>query len=209
MTVVTVTSDHTVTTSTITYSTRPHTSDSVPATTTSTKSTSSTTHSEPTSTTDSLGAPGRPTMSTTTTDTHSTTGGSDMCPTGFYACSAVYHGGCCQTGRNCDTTSCPTTRSTTFTSNGETIVVPVATGNSNSRSGRCAHGWFHCADTAGGGCCPQGYACGASCTATGAATTVAKEQATGGSNSLNVGSIGKAKGPVGVLWMIVMYIWNS
>ncbi|CAI7673681.1 unnamed protein product [Penicillium pancosmium] len=160
--VVTVTEDNTVTTSTITYSTRPQTTNSASTGTTSTASTASTASTtstastvstaESTSTgtgTDTLGAPGRPIITTTTTGTHATTGRTDMCPTGFYACSAVYHGGCCQTGRNCDTTSCPTTQSTTFTSNGETIVVPVATGDSGSRSrsGKCAQGWFRCADT--------------------------------------------------------------
>ncbi|CAI7654347.1 unnamed protein product [Penicillium manginii] len=206
--VVTVTEDNTVTTSTITYSTQPqdtHSASTGTTTTTSntsrasTTSTASTAESASTATgTDSLGAPGRPIMSTTTTGTHTANGRTDLCPTGFYACSAVYQGGCCQTGRNCDTTSCPTTQSTTFTSNGKTIVAPVATGNSASRSGKCAQGWFRCSDTAGGGCCPQEYVCGASCTATGsAATTVAKEQPTGEAHKVRVSKV------MAVVWMVM------
>ncbi|KZF25567.1 hypothetical protein L228DRAFT_236648 [Xylona heveae TC161] len=37
---------------------------------------------------------------------------------------------------------------------------------SKSQQGTCASGWFKCASTDGGGCCPSGYACGAACTAT-------------------------------------------
>ncbi|GAD96654.1 GPI anchored protein [Paecilomyces variotii No. 5] len=109
--------------------------------------------------------------SSSTTSTTSTPSGS-VCPTGFYACSAVYHGGCCRTGRNCDTTSCPISSSSTFTSDGRTIVVPAGTttgsaaSGSNTGAARCASGWFSCADTAGGGCCPTGFACGTSCMAT-------------------------------------------
>ncbi|OAX83475.1 hypothetical protein ACJ72_02161 [Emergomyces africanus] len=85
------------------------------------------------------------------------------CPTGFYACSAAYHGGCCRTGRDCNPTSCPTISSTTIVDgNGATIVVPVdpnASGSSSSggQAGRrCAGGWTSCAASAGGGCCPDG-----------------------------------------------------
>jgi hypothetical protein len=76
-----------------------------------------------------------------------------------------------------------------MTSNGVTIVVPVTTATENSggsgSGNRCANGWFSCADTVGGGCCPTGFACGASCTATdtASATTVAKEQATNGAGT--------------------------
>ncbi|KAJ5893884.1 hypothetical protein N7495_005575 [Penicillium taxi] len=178
--VVTITIDQTVTLSTKTYSTEPQNTKSVSASTSTSKSTSSTSSSSSTTeteTTATLVAPARPTS--LTTQTHATTSQTEVCPTGFYACSAVYGGGCCQTGRNCDTTSCPTTSSTTFTSNGVTIVEPVTTSSSSS-TGKCATGWSICAATAGGGCCPLGYMCGSSCTATAAATTVAKEQATGG-----------------------------
>ena len=77
-------------------------------------------------------------------------------------------------GRDCDTTSCPTQQSTTvITSNGMTIVAgasDVATltsgGASTTSQGNCQSGWATCAASDGGGCCPSGFACGASCTAT-------------------------------------------
>ncbi|RAH81454.1 hypothetical protein BO86DRAFT_399865 [Aspergillus japonicus CBS 114.51] len=139
--------------------------------------------------------PARPTsVSTATSSSTSKTTSTatvSVCPTGFYACSAYYQGGCCRTGRDCDTTSCPATPSTTIASDGVTIVVPVTTAtgtattapsSSSSSAGRCASGWFSCADTVGGGCCPTGYRCGSSCTAVSTATeTVSKEQPTSGS----------------------------
>ncbi|KAJ5248797.1 hypothetical protein N7468_000248 [Penicillium chermesinum] len=145
--VVTITVHSSVTVSTVTYSTTPQT----PSSTTSA-------HTTKTETTDSLVPPARPTSLTTAT--HATTSRVDVCPTGFYACSAVYQGGCCQTGRDCDTASCPKTASTTFVSDGVTVVEPVATGAKGT--GACAGGWFSCADEAGG-----------------AKTTVAKQQETG------------------------------
>lgn len=150
-----------------------------------------------TETTDHLVPPALPTSRSTTT--HATTSRASICPTGFYACSAVYHGGCCQTGRDCDTTSCPTTSSKTLTSDGVTVVVPVSAGGESQSPGRCARGWFSCADTAGGGCCPTGYACGSSCTATAAGATVAKEQAT------NNSAMGRK---IGVVWWVgVLWVW--
>ncbi|KAK0771446.1 hypothetical protein LTR91_008093 [Friedmanniomyces endolithicus] len=100
------------------------------------------------------------------------------CPTGFYQCSAYYMGGCCRVGRNCDTTSCPSTDSTAVVSSGATVVVPYTSttvvGSSGTvaaaaaeTQGSCANGWFTCAASASGGCCPSGHVCGAvSCTAT-------------------------------------------
>ncbi|KAK0263280.1 hypothetical protein B0A54_00642 [Friedmanniomyces endolithicus] len=101
------------------------------------------------------------------------------CPTGFYQCSAYYMGGCCRVGRNCDTTSCPSTDSTAVVSSGATVVVPYTSttvvGSSSTGTvaavaetqGSCANGWFTCAASASGGCCPSGHVCGAvSCTAT-------------------------------------------
>ncbi|KAK0938212.1 hypothetical protein LTR29_010203 [Friedmanniomyces endolithicus] len=101
------------------------------------------------------------------------------CPTGFYQCSAYYMGGCCRVGRNCDTTSCPSTDSTAVVSSGATVVVPYTSttvlGSSSTNTvaaaaetqGSCANGWFTCAASASGGCCPSGHVCGAvSCTAT-------------------------------------------
>lgn len=174
ITVITVSIHSTVVLSTVTYSTKPQ--DTTSASTSYSSSTTSP-HSSMSTTNDGLAPPARPTNLSTVT---SATRGSDVCPTGFYACSAVYQGGCCRTGRDCDTTSCPTTSSTTIISDGVTIVAPVATTTQHSGGNRCAQGWFHCADTVGGGCCPMGFACGASCTARDIAigTTIAKEQAT-------------------------------
>ncbi|KAJ5811761.1 hypothetical protein N7474_008062 [Penicillium riverlandense] len=182
--VITVTLQSTVMVSTRTYSTEPQ----------STPSSTSSSHTSNTKT-ESLAPPARPTsLSTATT-------GEGFCPTGFYACSAVYHGGCCQTGRDCDTTSCPTTSSTTLTTDGRTIVLPVtATAGNHGGGGRCARGWFSCADTVGGGCCPSGFMCGSSCTATAASsTTVSKEQATNGGNGLSPGMLGIGVGGLGML----------
>ncbi|OQE80095.1 hypothetical protein PENNAL_c0048G10883 [Penicillium nalgiovense] len=179
ITVITVTLHSTVMLSTVTYSTKPQDTTSTSA---SFSSPTTSSHSSMTTTNNSLAPPARPTNLSTVT---SATRGDDVCPTGFYACSAVYHGGCCRTGRDCDTTSCPTISSTTIISDGVTIVAPAATTTEHSSGGgnRCAQGWFHCADTVGGGCCPMGFACGSSCTArdTAFATTVAKEQATASS----------------------------
>lgn len=99
-------------------------------------------------------------------------------------CSAHYLGGCCRVGRNCDTTSCPTSDSTALVSNGVTIAGisgdvaaststttvddddPSATAASSQDEDTCANGWFMCGESEGGGCCPSNYICGASCTAT-------------------------------------------
>ncbi|TGO88529.1 hypothetical protein BPOR_0157g00110 [Botrytis porri] len=120
--------------------------------------------STPISTTTSASGvvPIRPTGdSSTTTTTTSSTIAQDTCPTGFYACSAHYQGGCCRTGRNCDTTSCPATSSTTIVSSGITVAVPVGSAATiTSASGACATGWTSCATSLGGDCCPSGWACG-------------------------------------------------
>lgn len=166
--IITVTVHSTVMVSTKTYTTPQETSSS---------SSSSTTTTTRTDSTGDLVPPARPTsLSTATTSkgTSEATGGGSSCPTGFYACSAVYQGGCCRTGRDCDTTSCPVVSSTTMITDGRTIVVPAPT-MTGGDGRRCAQGWFSCADTVGGGCCPTGFACGSSCSATGGqATTVAK-----------------------------------
>lgn len=106
--------------------------------------------------------------STSSTSTSPTVSG---CPTGFYACSAYYQGGCCQIGRDCDTTSCPTSASTTLVDNGSrTIVAPTGSGITapgTALLGNCANGWATCAPDLGGGCCPSGYQCGiTTCAAT-------------------------------------------
>ncbi|OJJ49613.1 hypothetical protein ASPZODRAFT_156707 [Penicilliopsis zonata CBS 506.65] len=191
--------------STVTVTVHSTSSTSTSTSTTSSKTTTTTSSTIPSTTSTNLIAPARPTESTastssitstkaTSTSTHKTT--ASVCPTGFYACSAVYQGGCCRTGRDCDTTSCPITSSSTIVSDGVTVVVPVTTSTNSGGggSGSCASGWFSCADTVGGGCCPTGFVCGASCTATAstATGTVAKEQA---------GSAGNAVAPDGLYLM--------
>ncbi|KAJ5562170.1 hypothetical protein N7461_000931 [Penicillium sp. DV-2018c] len=187
ITVITVIVHSTVMLSTVTYSTKPESSAS-----TTDSSTSSSHSSQSTTTNGGLAPPDRPTDISTVT---SATRGDDVCPTGFYACSAVYHGGCCRTGRNCDSTSCPVISSTTVVSDGVTIVAPVATPTESTGGNQCAKGWFHCADTVGGGCCPTGFACGASCTATdtAAATTVAKAEVT-------ANGVGVMQQVSGIMW---------
>lgn len=91
----------------------------------------------------------------------------DYCPTGFYQCLARQGGGCCRTGRDCETFDCPTTPSTTILSDGATVLVPVTDVPDSQPTESCANGWFLCGDDAGpvAGCCPSGYECGvASCT---------------------------------------------
>ncbi|KAK5628927.1 hypothetical protein RRF57_004643 [Xylaria bambusicola] len=115
--------------------------------------------------------PVRPTSSTPTT-----TGNSDYCPTGFYACVASAGSGCCRTGRDCSTTSCPPVVSTTVVTNGATVVVPLTDAQAApTTTATCASGWFLCGANAGpvSGCCPNGYMCGtASCTISAATATV-------------------------------------
>ncbi|KIW36980.1 uncharacterized protein PV06_10878 [Exophiala oligosperma] len=100
-------------------------------------------------------------LTTTTSSSSATVTG---CPTGFYACSAYYQGGCCQIGRNCDTTSCPASASTTLVS-GSTLTIAAPTGSGITApgtvlTGSCAQGWMTCSADLGGGCCPSGYQCG-------------------------------------------------
>ncbi|EFQ96682.1 hypothetical protein MGYG_08605 [Nannizzia gypsea CBS 118893] len=150
----------------------------------------------PTATAPTILPPGRPTSNPST----STASIPDLCPIGFYACSAVYGGGCCQTGRNCETTSCPVTASlTTVESNGVTVVIPVETTPTSAPATptrRCAEGWMSCAPSDSGGCCPNGYQCGqVSCTA----------------SATNIGTavIGKAQpGNSGNRLAPMMYAWN-
>ncbi|KAI1344827.1 hypothetical protein F5Y15DRAFT_363736 [Xylariaceae sp. FL0016] len=161
------------------------------STDTSTSTQTSTTQNSATSTatTTTTGGgipPVRPTSASPSSSSSSSSTGS-YCPTGFYACLASAGGGCCQTGRDCATTSCPPVESTTLVSSGETIVVPVtdATAAASTSSATCASGWFLCGEDAGpvAGCCPSGYACGtASCTlsAATATATVQKELPSGG-----------------------------
>ncbi|KAF7953292.1 hypothetical protein EAE96_006503 [Botrytis aclada] len=156
--------------------------------------------SPPISTTTSASGvvPVRPTGdSSTTTTTASSTITQDTCPTGFYACSAHYQGGCCRTGRNCDTTSCPATSSTTIVSSGITVAVPVGSAATlTSATGACATGWTSCAASLGGDCCPSGWACGtASCEsvsveATATMTKVLQKEVPGMGGRVRVGGLG-------------------
>jgi hypothetical protein len=135
---------------------------------------------------------------TTTRTTSAPTQTDDSCPTGFYMCSAHYLGGCCRVGRNCDTTSCPTSDSTALVSNGVTIggvggvaaststttidpnASSTASAEANSAGGTCANGWSLCGQNDGGGCCPSDYVCGSSCTATvSGVSNQAKQQPSG------------------------------
>lgn len=162
--------------------------------------------SRTTQSTGGLTPPARPTSLSTATTSQSSQAGS-ICPTGFYACSAYYEGGCCRTGRDCDTTSCPAKVSSTITSDGRTIVVPAQTTTATSGTGRCASGWFSCADTVGGGCCPTGYACGSSCTAVAtvsASGTLAKSQQENGASRRSIRAIWAiwAIGALGTMMML-------
>ncbi|KAI1085248.1 hypothetical protein F5B20DRAFT_590006 [Whalleya microplaca] len=132
--------------------------------------------------------PYRPTSGTSTSASPSPTStdasSPSYCPTGFYACLASAGGGCCRTGRDCSTTSCPPVASTTITTaNGVTVVVPVTDANAASAaqpSPTCAGGWFLCGSDAGpvAGCCPTGYNCGtASCTLSAATATATVQKA--------------------------------
>ncbi|KLJ09555.1 hypothetical protein EMPG_14998 [Blastomyces silverae] len=136
-----------------------------------------------------------------TTPTPTITG----CPVGFYACSAIYHGGCCRTGRDCNPTSCPQISSTTIVDDtGATIVLPVDPSASVTFPGgdggrrRCAGGWTSCAASAGGGCCPDGFVCEqVSCTIS-----------AGGLGTAVVGKMapenGAGRGVVGGDWVYLM-----
>ncbi|KAI0881700.1 uncharacterized protein GGS22DRAFT_171638 [Annulohypoxylon maeteangense] len=123
---------------------------------------------------------------TTTPPSSSPTPSTSYCPTGFYPCLARAGGGCCRTGRDCSTTSCPAAAPSTtiVNANGATIVVPLsdaqAVAATATATATCAAGWFMCGEGAGPtpGCCPDGYGCGtASCTlsASTATATVLKE----------------------------------
>lgn len=120
--------------------------------------------------------PVRPTSSGDNDDEPSTTTEApEYCPTGFYACEASAGAGCCRTGRDCATTSCPPPSAYTTITNpdGVTVVAPAPTDAGDGGEGddgaepECANGWFLCPAEAGpvAGCCPDNYRCGtASCT---------------------------------------------
>ncbi|KAL2885369.1 GPI anchored protein [Ceratocystis lukuohia] len=144
---------------------------------TSTSTDSSSTSQTPTTTSSqtTAAAPFRPVStdeptSDTTSEPTSTTEVLDNCPTGYYPCLARYGGGCCQTGRDCQETSCaPTSMTNIVTRSDLTIAIPVTDMPTATvdASDSCAQGWFLCdaMDNVAAGCCPDNYECGtASCT---------------------------------------------
>ncbi|KAI2630145.1 hypothetical protein GGS21DRAFT_217907 [Xylaria nigripes] len=149
-------------------------------------------------------APVRPTSSG---PSPSTTGTTDYCPTGFYACLASAGSGCCRTGRDCSTTSCPPVASTTIITHGATVVVPLTDAQAAAKTtATCAGGWFLCGTDAGpvAGCCPSGYKCGAaSCTlaAASATETLPKELAGGAASPGWMGL--KEQQKVVLAWMTI------
>lgn len=190
------------------------------STSTATTSTTSTVTASPsgssstsaTQSTESPAAAIRPTSSavpTTTTTASPVTVTASQCPTGYFQCSAYYHAGCCQVGRDCSLTSCPVASSTlAVNSDGVTVAVPSGTGGAavGLGEGGCAQGWFSCPSGQGGGCCPSGYACGTSCTATGVvvqggATGTAKVAKDNGAGRAEV-RIWTAIGVIGVIAFI-------
>lgn len=147
----------------------------------------------------------------TITSTSATSLSDDICPTGFYQCSAYYHGGCCRVGRDCSLTSCPTSATTTVVdTNGVVIVAPTGSGIGPAGealgTGNCADGWFTCAASDGGGCCLSGYACGQSCTATAtgisATASIQPKMAVNGSRGLSV-RFGWERGVLIIVTMMV------
>lgn len=162
----------------------------------------------------SASAPVRPTsdvdVSTiTTTENPSSSGTVSVCPTGFYMCSAYYRGDCCRVGRNCDSTSCPTSASTAVVvSNGVTIVAPTGASLNPGSAVNCATGWYSCAASLGGDCCPNGYACGtASCTATqsgGGSTGKEAPNSQGGRSGEPLGWVTLVLGVVSGLGMLLL-----
>lgn len=170
----------------------------------------------------SVDPPYRPTSNPISTATSTTTSSGTItstteeipadCPTGFYACQAIYNGGCCRTGRDCNPTSCPTVPSTTITFNGATLVVPVeitaGPGIDSPSDKGCAEGWTSCAENAGGGCCPDGFQCGqtsCSASATGIGTGVIGKippENSGGRYALPFSEFGKMGS---LVWMMIIW----
>ncbi|KAI5927434.1 hypothetical protein F4810DRAFT_366767 [Camillea tinctor] len=196
----------------------------LPATSTVTRTTTAggSTGTITTTTTTAAGLPPvRPTSSGSetgpiTSSPSSSASSSDYCPTGFYACLASAGAGCCRTGRDCSTTSCPPPPAmTTYTANGVTVAVPASDASAASAAGpqsapTCAGGWFMCGADAGPvpGCCPDGYACGtASCTLSAAAETATVQKEMPGSAAA-AGRKGVGMGMGGVLVVGWGLVWG-
>ncbi|KAF3005535.1 hypothetical protein E8E14_005357 [Neopestalotiopsis sp. 37M] len=180
------------------------------STSTTTTSTSTATATDTDTTSTSTGTALPPWRPTSGSDSNTiTTTSADYCPTGFYACLATYGSGCCRTGRDCVTTSCPPVASTTITSNGATIVVAASDVPTTTGTSTCASGWFLCGTAAGpvAGCCPSGYACGtASCTlsASTATATVQKELPSSASRTMTTEIMSLVMGVTGLLVIYMM-----
>ncbi len=159
------------------------------------------------SSTATVGAPVRPTSDVPTTAAGASITG---CPTGFYACSAFYQGGCCRFGRDCAPTSCPTNPTTTLIdANSVTIIATISSGLSANTilTGACATGWSTCAASNGGGCCPTGYACGSSCTATATASGLQASQVGKLAPNEAVRGAGKGRGLLGTGTVLMVLIF--
>ncbi|USP76739.1 uncharacterized protein yc1106_04013 [Curvularia clavata] len=118
-------------------------------------------------------APVRPTSGSATT-TAAPASSADVCPQGFYVCSAYYPSGCCRVGRDCQTTgsSCVLPTNTVVDTNGVVVVAPTS-------SGSCPSAWYSCPANAGGNCCPDGYACGEQqCSATASGQSGVRDKVT-------------------------------
>ncbi|KAI0551546.1 hypothetical protein F4679DRAFT_130427 [Xylaria curta] len=189
----------TTTSATPTLTSTTTTSTSTSSSTQSTTSTPQTTTSTSISSSGSSSASGtglppvRPTSSGPTTSTPTST--TDYCPTGFYGCLATAGSGCCRTGRDCSTTSCPPIASTTIITHGATIVVPLTDAQAApTTTATCANGWFLCGAGAGAvaGCCPSGYMCGtASCTLSAATATATVQKELPGNDAAGGGQRGR------------------
>lgn len=189
------------------------------------ESSTSTSTSSP-STTASAVAPVRPTSGSSSETSTTSSVVVSGCPTGFYMCSAYYLGGCCRVGRNCDSTSCPAGDSTSVVvTTGLTIVAggsgassvdvitytstttpgSSGTGAGTTTQGSCANAWYSCGSNEGGGCCPSGFVCGASCTATvSGQSNVGKESPSFGARGLVLAWGVLALGVVSAVGMIVL-----
>ncbi|KAL9601327.1 MAG: hypothetical protein Q9219_002622 [cf. Caloplaca sp. 3 TL-2023] len=168
--------------------------------------------------------PARPTSAAVVT-TSFLASSAPSCPTGFYQCSAYYHGGCCRVGRDCGLTDCPATASTTVAQgNGVTVVAPTGVGD-HVQGGGCAAGWQTCGAEVGGGCCPPGgFECGReSCVkGSGAKVTAGNEAgavsvgksvgtatASDGGRGMRVGMLGGGLWAVGVVAGLLVDGWGG
>lgn len=155
---------------------------------------------------DTGAAPWRPTGTSVSDEPQTSEPSQTGCPTGFYGCLATHGGGCCRTDRDCQTHTCPPSKSTTIVSDGKTIVVP-ATDVPAQPTETCADGWFMCGKDAGpvAGCCPNGYDCGtASCFTSGPTKTGSVQKQLPGENA--GARVGMAKLSGGLFVMSSLYM---